>query len=130
MSPTSVEEEIRALEQAQVEALLRNDVVAMEQRWAEDYTVNNPFNRIVKARQGPIRAGALTYSSFVREVETVLVRGDTAIAMGRETIVPSGASPDAGKTIHRRFTNVWMKEGEWLLVARHASVICADQHAA
>jgi len=41
--------------------------------------------------------------------------------MGKETIVPSGTSADAGKTINRRFTNVWMKKnGKWLLTARHA----------
>jgi hypothetical protein len=46
--------------------------------------------------------------------------------MGAEKVVPSGQSPDAGNTIHRRFTNVWMNEkGRWLLVARQASVICS-----
>jgi len=72
-----------------------------------------------------IRTGAVTYSSFVREAETVLVHGDTVIVMGRETVVPKGESPGAGQTINRRYTNIWMKrEGRWRLVARHASVIC------
>ena len=54
-----------------------------------------------------------------------MVHGDTVIVMGHETVVPKGNSPDAGKTIHRRYTNIWMKrDGRWRLVARHASVIC------
>ncbi len=123
----TLEQEIRKLEQAQVDALLRNDLAAMERNWAKDYTVNNPFNQAVKASEGPIRAGTLTYSSFIREVERVLFHEKTVIVMGKETIVPSGTSANAGKTINRRFTNVWMnKKGKWLLTARHASVICQN----
>ncbi len=119
--------EIRSLEQAQVDALLRNDLAAMERNWAKDYTVNNPFSQAVKASEGPIRGGRLTYSSFVREIERVLLHGKTVIVMGNETVVPTGNSADAGKTINRRFTNFWMKKnGKWLLTARHASVICRD----
>jgi ketosteroid isomerase-like protein len=121
----TLEQEIRKLEQAEVDALLRNDLTAVEKNWAEDYTVNNPFGKVVNASQGPIRAGTLTYSSFVREIEEVLIHGKTVIVMGRETVVPSGSSPDSGKTINRRFTNIWMKRnGKWLLTARQASVIC------
>ena len=123
----ALEQEIRKLEQAQVDALLRNDLAAMERNWAKDYTVNNPFSQAVKASEGPIRAGTLTYSSFIREIEKVLFHKKTVIVMGKETIVPSGTSADAGKTINRRFTNIWMKKnGKWLLTARHASVICQN----
>ncbi len=121
----ALEQEIRKLEQAQVDALLRNDLVAMERTWAKDYIVNNPFSQAANASQGPIRAGTLTYSSFIREIERVLFHGKTVIVMGQETVGPSGTSPDTGKTINRRFTNVWMKKnGKWLLTARQASVIC------
>jgi hypothetical protein len=122
-----LEKEIRKLEQAQVDALLRNDLAAMKANWAKDYVVNNPFNEAVDASKGPIQAGTLTYSSFVRGVERVLIRGNTVIVMGHETVVPKGTSPDAGKTINRRFTDVWMKQnGKWLMTARQASVICQN----
>jgi len=124
---TALEQETRRLEQAQVDALLRNDLAEMEKHWAEDYTVNNPFNEVVKANKGPIRTGTLVYSAFVREIETILVHEKTVIVMGRETVIPTGNSPDAGKTINRRFINVWMKKKDkWKLVARHASVICQN----
>ncbi len=123
----SVDQEIRKLEQGQVDALLRNDVDEMQTHWAKDYTVNNPFNKVVKASEGPIRAGTLTYSSFIREIESIIIHGETVIVMGGETIVPNDNSPESGKTIHRRFTNIWMKEnGKWLMVARHANVICEN----
>jgi len=120
-----LEQQIRALEQTQVDLLLRNDVAGMQRNWSKDYVVNNPFNQVVDASAGPIRRGQLTYSSFVRDIERVLVHDHTVVVMGSETVVPSGQSADAGKTIHRRFTDVWMNEdGHWLLIARHASVIC------
>lgn len=118
-----IEQEIRRLDLAHAEAILRGDLAALDKLWTEDFKVNNPFNQIDRADR--IRTGAVTYSSFTREPETVLVHGDTVIVMGRELVVPKGNSPDAGKTINRRYTNIWMKRsGKWRLVARHASVIC------
>ena len=119
----AVEQEVRRLDLAHADAVLRGDLAAMDKLWTKDFKVNNPFNEVDKADR--IRTGAVTYSSFVREAEEVLVHGDTVIVMGRETVVPKGDSPDAGRTINRRYTNIWMRrEGRWRLVARHASVIC------
>ena len=63
--------------------------------------------------------------SMTRTTEKVTLRGDFAIAMGSETIVPGEGQPRAGQTVARRYTHVWMKEsGGWKLVARHANVVC------
>lgn len=121
----AIEKEIRKLEQAHADAVLRGDLAAMDKIWTTDFKVNNPFNEVDKADR--IRTGAMTYSSFVREPESVLIHKNTVIVMGRETVVPKGNSPGAGKTINRRFTNIWMKrDGQWRLIARHASVICGS----
>ncbi|MDX2068799.1 MAG: nuclear transport factor 2 family protein, partial [Haliscomenobacter sp.] len=118
----TIEKEIRKLEQDQVDYLLRGDLDAMENNWDADHTVNNPFNQIVKASEGTIRQGLLTYSSFVRDVQKVIIHGNTVLVMGTESVVPKGNSPDAGKTIQRRFTNVWMKKNDkWLMIGRHAN---------
>ena len=118
-----IEQDIRRLDLAHADAVLRGDLNALDKLWTEDFKVNNPFNQIDRADR--IRTGAVTYSSFIREPETVLIHGDTVIVMGREIVVPKGNSPDSGKTINRRYTNIWMKRsGNWRLVARHASVIC------
>ena len=119
----STEQQIRNLDLAHADAILRGDLAALDKLWTEDFKVNNPFNEVDRADR--IRSGAVTYSSFVREPESVLIHGDTVIVMGRESVVPKGDSPDAGKTINRRYTNIWMRrEGRWRLIARHASVIC------
>ena len=119
----AIEQEIRKLDAAQADAVLRGDLAALDKLWSEDFTVTNPFNVIGKGEN--IRSGALTYSSFVRVLEFIQIHKNTVIVMGRETVVPKGNSPDAGKTINRRYTHIWMKrEGKWRLVARHASVIC------
>jgi hypothetical protein len=119
----AIEKEIRRLDLLHADAVLRGDLAAMDKIWTTDFKVNNPFNEVDKADR--IRTGAVTYSSFVRTPESVLIYKNTVIVMGRETVVPKGSSPDAGKTINRRYTNIYMKrEGKWRLIARHASVIC------
>ena len=120
-----IEQEIRRLDLKEADAVLKGDFATVKRLWADDYTVNNPFNQVVKASSGPIRMGSLTYASFVREIESIQVHGDTVIVMGREIVIPKDDSPDAGTTIRRRYTNIWMKrDGRWQLTARHANVIC------
>jgi ketosteroid isomerase-like protein len=120
-----IEREIRKLDLAHADAVLRGDLVAMDKIWTRDFKVNNPFNEVDKADR--IRSGAVTYSSFVRVPESIVIHGNTVIVMGREEVVPKGNSPGAGKTINRRYTNIFMKrDGRWRLIARHASVICQN----
>jgi len=124
----ALEQEIRKLDLAQAEAIQRKDFQALETLCAEDFTVNNPRSEISKGREAVkelIRSGVVNYSSFVREVETVLIHEKTVIVMGRETIVLAENAPQAGQTVRRRYTNIWMKrKGKWLLTARHANVVC------
>jgi hypothetical protein len=121
----SIEQKIRMLDAAHADAVLSGNLAAMDTIWTEDFIVNNPFNEIDQADR--IRSGVVSYSSFLREIEAIRIYENTAIVMGKETVVPKGKSPDAGKTIHRRYTNIWMiREGKWRLVARHASVICEN----
>lgn len=124
----ALEQEIRKLELAERDAVLRSDVAALEKLWALDFTVNNPNNQISRGRKevlDRVRSGFLKYSSFAREIEAVGVYGSTVIVMGLETVTPAGNAPGAGQPLRRRFTNIWMKrKGNWLLAVRHANVIC------
>jgi hypothetical protein len=44
--------------------------------------------------------------------------------MGEETIIPRSTSQNAGKTVKRRFTNVWTKEAnDWKLTVRQATIV-------
>ena len=123
----TVEATVRRLDLAEASAVLRADFDTVEKLWAQDMTVNNPFNQVVRSSNGRVRTGAVTYSSFVRNIESIQIHGNTAITMGNEVVVPSGKSVGAGTTIRRRYTNVWMKRGDqWLLTARHANIICSN----
>ena len=126
----ALEQDIRRLDLAEADAIQRKDFAALNKLLAEDFTVNNPRNEIVKGREAVfalIRSGIVNYSSFVREPEAVLIYENTAVVMGLETIRPTGNAPGAGQTVRRRYTNIWMKKkGKWLLTARHASVICQN----
>ncbi|HTE32262.1 MAG TPA: nuclear transport factor 2 family protein [Chryseolinea sp.] len=122
-----IETEIRALEQTEVQAVLKKDTVTLLKLWDKDYVVNSPENRVVFAGtttvDRPVMKKART--SFTREVEQVIIRGDIVISMGGETVTPAGDEPQTGQTVKRRYTNIWMKQATgWKLIARHANVIC------
>jgi ketosteroid isomerase-like protein len=123
-----LEQKIRKLDLAEADAIQRSDFVTLNKVLAEDFTINSPRNQIVNGREelfALIRKGITNYSSFVREPETILIHGDTAIVMGAETVKPTANAPGAGQTVRRRYTNVWIKRnGKWLLTARQASIIC------
>ena len=126
----ALEQEIRKLDLAHADAILRRDVEALKKLMAEEVTTNHPTNKVVNEREGIfelIRTGIINYSSFEREPETFLFYKNTVIVMGNETLTPTGNAPGAGQTIRRRYTNIWMKtKGKWLLTVRHAHIVCSN----
>ncbi|WP_159440639.1 nuclear transport factor 2 family protein [Mucilaginibacter sp. OK098] len=122
----SIEAEVRKLDLAQADANFKGDTAAINSFWPDDFIINNQFNQVDGGER--IRKGIVTYSSFIRNIEVVRVHGNTVIVMGNETVVPKGTSPDAGKTWHRRYTDVWMNvKGKWWMVARHAHTVPPPQ---
>jgi ketosteroid isomerase-like protein len=124
------EEEIRKIDLSEADAILRNDAAAAEVFYADDIVVNNPRYTVTNGKQALmalIKTGNIHYSSFIREIENITFQGETAIVMGKETVKPDGNAPGAGQTILRRYTNIWMKRNsKWLLIARHANIICTN----
>jgi ketosteroid isomerase-like protein len=51
-------------------------------------------------------------------------RKDQVVIMGEEVVKPRDTAPNAGRTVRRRFTDVWQKEsdGKWRLTIRHATI--------
>ena len=122
-----IEDQIKKLEQIEVQAVLAKDTVTLKKIWDKNLVVNSPTNIVVLAKANPVDRPVMHQprTSFTREVEQIVVRGDIVFSMGSETLVPSGDLPKAGETVKRRYTNIWMKvDGDWKLVARHANVIC------
>lgn len=131
LQKNNTEATIRALEKKEAEAVLVKDTATLGKMWSKDFTVNNPFNKIAKPGKTIVDRPVINdlhYASFDRNIEHVLVKGNVAIVMGNEVVVEKGEKGKAGRTIKRRFTNIWIKEGdEWKQTARHANEICVPE---
>ena len=123
-------EEIRKLEMAHAAAILEGDSEALDNLMDDDITVNHPTNRIVKEKKellDLIQQGIIRYTSFERYPETFLFFKDMVIVMGGEIVVPAQGAPNAGKSLERRYTNIWMnRDGKWRLTVRHANNVCPN----
>jgi hypothetical protein len=129
-SRSELETTIQLLEQKTVNAILTSDTDLLKQLWAPEFMVNTPRNTLSENRYSVLalqRRGFINYSSFIRIIEKTLIKENTIITMGHETLISKTDIPGAkaGQPVQRRFTNVWMKiNNEWVQVARHASMIC------
>lgn len=130
----TVEAHVRALDDRERIAALRRDVPALEELWSEHFVVNAPNNQVVDGRRAVLEtfvgAGVINFSTFERQIEFIRADGPYVIIMGSETVVPLSDAPHAGlvagRTVTRRFTNIWKNEdGRWRLFIRHANVINA-----
>lgn len=122
----TIENEIRKLDKAEAEAVLKHDTLTLETLWADGFTVNTPYN-VINSRKRGDRVN-LHYNRFDRNTEKLLVYNDSlALTMGSETINRKAPMTMAGQTLTRRYTHVWMRRnGRWQLAARHANFICAE----
>lgn len=127
---SGLKEQIKKLDLAHAKAIFEGNAVALDSLMDDDVTVNHPTGRIVKEKKellGLIRTGTIRYTQFERTPETFLFYKDIVIVMGQEKVVPAKGAPNAEKTLHRRYTNFWMKtNGKWQLTARHANNICPE----
>jgi len=116
--------EITRLEQLEAQAVMKGDTTTLFRLWAPAFVVNNPDNRVVTAQQVKqfIRSGKLDYTSFTRVIEKITQADNVAIAMGYEVTNPQKNTANAGRTVTRRYTDIWVRSnGTWLLTARQAT---------
>lgn len=123
-----LEETLRKLDLEAARAILEKDEPRIARFFTKDSVTNNPRNGLTFGSGGVIEAaktGLINYLSFDRKTESVQILGSTAILMGNETLVTKGSDNGPVETLHRRYTNIWMKTGKnWQIVARHANIIC------
>jgi hypothetical protein len=121
------EAEIRRLETLERESVLKGDsAVLYDKIWSPGMIVNTPANVVGTAEgtKAQLRAGNLSYLSFERNIEKIAFNDNVAIVMGGEIIKPQGHQVNAGKTVSRRFTHVWLfKNNSWSIIARQATII-------
>lgn len=127
---SKAEAEIRTLEQTGATAILNGDTNTLKQMWAPEFLVNTPANQVTATRDSILliqKAGGIDYSAYEKVIERMQFQGNIVITMGHETLVSKHDTRilKAGQAYKRRFTNIWMKKnGNWQLIARHASLIC------
>jgi len=120
------EVEIRRIYDQEQENLLRMDIVGQDRLLPDDFVVTNPFGMFIDKREviERLQANIIKYSRYDREFDDFRRYGEVMIVIGKETVVPTmdANRPDAGKTVTRRFTEVWVhRHGRWEKVARHAN---------
>lgn len=126
LAQQSDEATIRQLENAEREAILKKNTKVLSQLMSSQIIVQNPENAILDFTKiiDRVKTGKINYTTFERSIEKIAFVSDIAIVMGLETLTPQEASQNAGKTVKRRFTNIWMKQkGVWKLTARQATII-------
>jgi hypothetical protein len=117
---------IRNLEQQEAAAMLKGDTLSLVKLWSPKYVVNNPLNAVVdvKTIKWLIRTGKIDYTSFERIIDKITFNENLAVVMGTEVVKPEKITEHPGKTVNRRYTDVWMKtKGKWSLVTRQATNI-------
>jgi ketosteroid isomerase-like protein len=114
-----------AASDAEVAAILAGDIDLFAESIAEDAVVNSPLNRINRRDDtlAVFRKGFIRYDSFDRRIEYAGRLGEFVLVMGDEILSPKDGAPNAGKIVHRRFTDIWRNEaGTWRLAARQATI--------
>ena len=121
------EAEIRRLEDLERVSVLKSDSAALYDKiWSPNMVVNTPANVVgtVEGTKAQLRSGNLNYLSFERNIEKITFNDNIAIVMGGEIIKPQGHQMNAGKTVTRRFSHVWLyKDNHWSIIARQATII-------
>lgn len=108
-------------------AILARDEAGFTGALAPDLVVNNPGNMTHVSEQTAktYLSGRIDYSSYERIVEHVAKRpSGEVVAMGWEIVQPRGQAMNVGKTVRRRFTDVWRNDGgTWKLTIRQATIV-------
>jgi len=114
--------EIADAEREASDAFLNRDLGQLDRLFSDELVVNSPIN-VVSDKQKILQLlGTGIIGHVFSEIRHELIRrdGDLVVVMGADSVRNSHAGP----TLHRRFTNIWRKEGDrWRLYVRHANVI-------
>ena len=118
--------EIRKLENMEAEAFSKKDTLTLLKLFSPNLVVNSPLNRVATFQDvmNLIRAGKIDVGSVKKVIERISFVGNIAIVMGQDIVTPQGAMDNAGKTVTRRYTDIWMRDKtSWRLTARQATII-------
>ncbi len=113
-----------------IEAMTTTGPTAESERYSSTFVANTPGNAVVTGKRmlDLFSRGRIGYASVEQHLDYAASHGpDMVVLMGEEIVVPRAGAPNAGKRIHRRFTDIFRKEnGEWRYDVRHAAVISIE----
>ncbi len=111
------------------EAMVAHDLEAVRSLLAPDLIVNAPINRVVDhaSVMARLEHHQIDYDSVELRLEFAGVRGDLVVLMGEEIVRPTADAPNAGKTVRRRFTDIWREiDGAWRLGVRQGTAVAIE----
>ena len=120
------ETEIKNLENIEGEAWVKKDSVMLFKLFSPDLVVNTPLNKVATLEiiKMLIRSGKINISSSEKVIEKITFINGMAIVMGHDIVKPQGAMDNAGKTVTRQYTDIWIKDKTgWRLTIRQATNI-------
>jgi Domain of unknown function (DUF4440) len=120
------EAEIKKLENMEGQAWVKKDTVTLFKLFSPDLVVNTPLNRVatLEVVKMLLRAGKIDISSSEKVIEKISFINDMAVVMGHDIVKPQGAMENAGKTVTRQYTDIWIKgKMGWQLTIRQATNI-------
>jgi hypothetical protein len=121
--------EIKAVEVAQaaeIDAILRNDLEALDRLWSADLLMSSNENLIFTKAQvfGFFQSGLVQLEKLERTITKSIVKGDAVFLIGNQQVlsrIGSGVlGTPAGAWVLSSFMAGWSREdGVWKLVAWH-----------
>jgi hypothetical protein len=120
------ETEIKKLENMEGEAWVKKDSVTLFKLFSSDLVVNTPLNRVatLEVIKMLLRSGKIDISSSEKIIEKISFINNMAVVMGHDIVKPQGAMENAGKTVTRQYTDIWIKDKTgWHLTIRQATNI-------
>lgn len=122
---SSVEQQIRKLEEVSREATLKNDAVVLDQLLADSWMNTNAIGTVTTKAQlmEILKTSPFTITSIENDDVKVRVYGDSAVVTGRSRSTRA-ARDNALVTGQVRFTRVYAKQGgRWQVVAAQSTPI-------
>lgn len=108
------------LDQREARAMVEADVATLRTIWDDRLIITPPGTAPADKDTALhlVAEGVLAYRVVRREIDHVVGLEGVMLTMGRESVSPvAGGGPQI-----RRYTHVWIDDdGDWRLVARHAS---------
>ena len=123
------ESDIRNLEETEGQSWVKKDTSMLFQLFSPQLVVNTPLNRCATLQEIKqlTRMGKIDLSYSKKMIEKITFINGMAVVMGQDIIKPRGNMGNAGKTVTRRYTDVWAKaQNKWKLIIRQATIISIE----